>query len=304
MAAAARAAHLIVDGEPQIFADTLAYALLGDRAEELVGYHRAHGTHLVLAGARAAALTRSRYTEDRLTGAIGRGLTQYVILGAGLDSYAYRSSPADQAPADQAGATTGQVRLPTEQPQAAAAQVRVFEVDHPDTQRWKRRLLEDAGIVVPGTVTFVPVDFETDSPLDSLIENGFDPSRPALVSWLGVIMYLTREAIGQTLAMIGGLAPGTEVIADYMLPEDLRDETGQAYVEAVMPVSAEGGEPWLTFLGPKDMSSLLEEHGFDVIEHVSQRDVVDASLWIRSDALRPVGLSLLTRARVIAASGR
>ncbi|MEV7964872.1 SAM-dependent methyltransferase [Sphaerisporangium sp. NPDC088356] len=271
MAAAARAAHLIVDDEPKIFADTLAYELLGDRAEELVGYHRAHGTHLVLSGARAAAVTRSRYTEDRLAEAIRGGIDQYVILGAGLDSYAYRAEP--------------------------AGQVRVFEVDHPATQRWKRRKLEDAGIAAPGAVTFVPLDFETESLLDHLVHHGFDPSRPAFVSWLGVTMYLTREAIGQTLAVIGGLAPGTEVVADSMLPEDLRDEAGQAYVEAVMPVSAGGGEPWLTFLGPDGMASLLKEHGFDVMGHARQRDAVDAALWNRSDTLRPQDLSLLTHAR-------
>jgi O-methyltransferase involved in polyketide biosynthesis len=90
-AAAARAAHLIVDNEPVIFADTLAQAMLGERAEELISYHRAHGTHPVLAGARAQVTCRSRYAEDRLAEAIGRGIGQYVLLGAGLDSFAYRS---------------------------------------------------------------------------------------------------------------------------------------------------------------------------------------------------------------------
>jgi methyltransferase (TIGR00027 family) len=271
-AAAARAAHLIVDDHPRIFADTLAYKLLGDRAEEFIGYHHAYGSHLVLVGARAAVITRSRYTEDRLAEGMARGIAQYVILGAGLDSFAYRSKSADQ--------------------------VRVFEVDHPATQQWKRRLLEGAGIATPSTVTFVPLDFENEPLLDRLLDNGFDPSLPAFVSWLGVSMYLTREAIGQTLATISGFAPGTEVVVDYMLPEDLRDEAGQAYADAVMPVAAEHGEPWLTFLSSKDMSFLLEERGFDVIEHVGQRDTIDAALWERSDALRPLVLPLLTHARV------
>ncbi len=272
MAAAARAAHLIVDDSPPIFADTLAYALLGDRAEELVNYHRAHGTHPVLSGARAAAVVRSRYTEDRLAAAARRGIGQYVILGAGLDSYAYRPG--------------------------RAPQVRVFEVDHPDTQKWKRQVLGEEGLAIPDTVTFVPFDFEAGSPLDRLVHHGFDPARPAFVSWLGVTMYLSREAIGHTLAVIGGLAPGTELVADSMLPEELRDEAGQVYVQAVMPVSAEGGEPWLTFLGPEDMSSLLAEHGLEVVEHARQREAVDAPLWTRTDALRPSALSLLTHARV------
>src|SRR4051812_31075022 len=122
MAAAARAAHLLVDSPPVIFADTLAYAMLGPRAEELLSYHRNHGSHLVLAGARAAVLTRSRYTEDRVA-----GFPQYVVLGAGLDTYAAR--------------TPGR---------------RVFEVDHPDTQSWKR------AVGVPSTAVHVPVDLEKD----------------------------------------------------------------------------------------------------------------------------------------------
>jgi methyltransferase (TIGR00027 family) len=111
-AAAARAAHLVVDGSPKIFTDSLAAALLLDRADELLAYHRTHGGHPVLSGARTQVVTRSRYTEDRLAESVQRGAGQYVILGAGLDSFAYRS--------------------------ALAARVRVFEVDHPATQAWKR----------------------------------------------------------------------------------------------------------------------------------------------------------------------
>lgn len=122
-AAAARAAHLIVDDEPRIFADTLAEAMLGERAEEFIAYHRAHGTHPVLAGARAQVTCRSRYTEDRLARGIEHGIGQYVLLGAGLDSFAYRSP--------------------------LAGRVRVFEVDHPVTQEWKRQVA--AGSVAGAT---------------------------------------------------------------------------------------------------------------------------------------------------------
>ncbi|GAA0382497.1 SAM-dependent methyltransferase [Microbispora corallina] len=268
-AAAARAAHLIVDDEPLIFRDTLAYRLLGDLAETLVGYHRAKGTHPVLVGARAAVVTRSRYTEDLLEEG---GFAQYVILGAGLDTFAYRSP--------------------------LAGRVRVFEVDHPSSQRWKRGLLEAAGVPVPPSLAFVPVDLEAGSPLDALVAGGFDPAVPALVGWLGVTMYLTREAIGRTLDTVAGLAPGTEIVLDYMLPEGLRDAAGQAYVEAVAPVAAERGEPWLTFLSPEEMSSLLREHGLEVVRHSGQRDSVDPALWDRSDALRPSHLSVHARARV------
>jgi methyltransferase (TIGR00027 family) len=265
-AAAARAAHLLVDEAPPIFSDTLAYTLMGDRAEEFVSYHRIHGSHPVLAGARAAAATRSRYTEDLL----GDGVTQYVILGAGLDTFAYRSGGG----------------------------IRVFEVDHPATQRWKRRLLADSGTAIPDTVTYVPVDLEHDSPAHGLVENGFDRSRPALVSWLGVVMYLTREAIGETLAMVAGFAPGTQIVLDYILPADLRDAAGEEYATLVAPVAAERGEPWLSYFGPAEMATLLEEHGFDVVEQVGQREAVAPALWERTDALRPHRLSMIARAAV------
>ncbi len=271
-AAAARAAHLIVDNVPWIFVDVTASALLGDRADELIGFHRAHGTHIVLSGARAQVTCRARYTEDRLARNVRRGVTQYVILGAGLDSFAYRSE--------------------------LAGQVRVFEVDYPATQDWKRRRLSAAQITVPSAVTFVPVDFETDSLAGRLVHGGFDPSRPALVSWLGVTMYLTRGAISEIFATIGGFAPVTEVIVDYMLPAGMRDAAGTTYVELVTPVAAQRGEAWLSFFTPGEMSALLEQHGFESVEHVRQRDAVDAAAWDRSDSLRPFALSVLAQATV------
>jgi methyltransferase (TIGR00027 family) len=272
-AAAARAAHLIVDDAPLIFTDELAAAMLGDQAEHLISFHRAHAAHPILSGARAQVTCRSRYTEDCLARGVRGGVTQYVILGAGLDSFGYRS--------------------------ALAGQVRVFEVDHPATQRWKRQQLAAARIEVPGSVTFVPADLETESLADCLIRCGFDHSSPALISWLGVTMYLSRPAIGQTLAVIGDFAPGTELIADYMLPAGLRDAAGDAYARAVMPVSAEHGEPWLSLLAPGEMSSLLEDNGLGRVAHVRQRDAVSAELWDRSDSLRPAGLSQLARAIVL-----
>jgi methyltransferase (TIGR00027 family) len=271
-AAAARAAHLIVDAPPFIFADVVASALLGDRAGELIGYHRDHASHPVLSAARAQVICRSRYAEGHLARAAARGLGQYVILGAGLDSFGYRS--------------------------ALAGQVRVFEVDHPATQRWKREALAAARIPVPPAVTFVPADITAGSLTGLLVAAGFDPAQPALVSWLGVTMYLSRDAIGRALTAIGALAPGSELIADYMLPAALRDEAGNSYAELVGPVIAERGEPWLTFLAPDEASALLAKHGLEPAEHVRQRDAVDAALWNRSDSLRPIELSVLTRATV------
>src|SRR6266498_860248 len=212
-AAAARAAHLVVDSEPFIFRDPIAMALLGDRADEMVGYHRARGDHIVLSGTRAQVTTRSRYTEQRLAELARRGLRQYVILGAGLDSFAYRSP--------------------------LVGQLRVFEADHPATQRWKRALLTAAQIAPPDALTFVGVDLEAAPLAERLAAEGLDPSTPALVSWLGVSFYLTPEAVAATLAAIGGLAPGTELVVEYALPPGLRDATGRAYAEFALTVAEE-----------------------------------------------------------------
>lgn len=272
-AAAARAAHLIVDDAPCIFSDPVAEALLGERAAELLSYHRGQATHPILSAARAEVTCRSRFAEDRLAEAVARGVRQYVLLGAGLDSFGYRS--------------------------ALAGQLRVFEVDHPGTQEWKLAALAAAGIEVPAGVTLVAADLRTATLTAALSAAGFEAGQLAVVSWLGVIMYLSRTAIGSTLASLRGFAAGSEVIADYMLPESLRDAAGDSFVSQVGAVAAERGEPWLTFLSPDDMGGLLAEHGFGAIEHASQRDSVPAQLWDRTDSLRPISLSMVCRATLV-----
>ncbi|WP_432841220.1 class I SAM-dependent methyltransferase [Dactylosporangium sp. CA-092794] len=257
MAAAARAAHLIVDGEPHVFVDSLAGALLGEQAEELLQYHRLHGEHPVLAGARAQVVCRGRYAEDTLRGS---GYEQYVVLGAGLDSYAYRASDG----------------------------VRVFEVDRAATQRYKRNALRTAGI--PEAAAYVPADFERDDLLEGLVAHGFDPRRPAVVGWLGVTMYLTEAAIERTVAAVARLGAGTILVLDHMVPEADRDAAGQAYVEAVGPVNAQHGEPWLSFLSPAGLAALLARHGMRA-EHTNQHEI----LGERTDALRPSNLAWITR---------
>lgn len=271
-AAAARAAHLIVDQPPRIFTDHLAKPLLGEQAGEFISYHRAHGGHLVLSAARAQVTCRSRYTEDQLAGAAARDITQYVILGAGLDSFAYRAPH--------------------------PARVQVFEVDHPATQEWKREQLAKVGIPIPAGTAFVPADFEHDSLASRLCAAGFDRGQPALISWLGVTMYLTRPAIGRTIEELSAFAPGTELITDYMLPPGLRDADGQQYADLVGPVAAQRGEPWRTCLTPDEMSGLLQAHGFGRTRQISQQDSISASLWARSDPLHPIRLSMLAHATI------
>ena len=271
-AAAARAAHLIVDQEPWIFADGLAAQLLGEQAEELISYHKLHGTHPVLAGARVQVTCRSRYTEDALSRAVSRGVGQYVILGAGLDSFAYRAG--------------------------LAGRVRVFEVDHPATQDWKRRALAAAQVPVPEAVTFVAADLATDSLAGPLLAAGFATAAPALVSWLGVTMYLTPDAVADIMTAVGRLAPGTELVADYMLPAGLRDEAGAVYGELVAQAAAERGEPWLSCFAPGEMADMARRAGFREVRNVRQRDAIPAGLWQRPDSLRPAALAVLCHGAV------
>ncbi|GAA0924619.1 SAM-dependent methyltransferase [Streptomyces thermoalcalitolerans] len=272
MAAAARAAHLVVDRPPLIFSDTLAEALLGDQAEELLGYHRAYGDQLVLAAARAQAVCRSRCTEERVGRAVRSGVRQYVILGAGLDTFAHRSE--------------------------LAGRVRVFEVDHRATQEDKKDRLAAAGIPVPGNVAYVPLDFEREDLTSSLCAHGFDPGRPSVVAWLGTSMYLTAEAVAGTLDALGAFAPGTQLVMDYLLPEGLRDATARQYVDAVASFATERGEPWRTFLTPDDLDARLTACGFETVAHIRQHEMVDAALWDRQDALVPLDLSRIAHARI------
>jgi methyltransferase (TIGR00027 family) len=216
---------------------------------------------------------RSRYAEDRLAAAVAAGMRQYVLLGAGVDTFVYGSP--------------------------LAGQIRIYEVDHIGTQEWKRSALAAAEIEITPGVTFVAADPGSDSLTDALTAAGFDFSAPAVISWLGVTMYLDRRAISQALAAISRCAPGTELVVDYMLPQApqaLRDEAGNDYAELI----TERGEPWLSFRSPGEMDALLAENGFSGAAQVRRRDCVPASLWDRTDSLRPIELSMIASARMCA----
>jgi methyltransferase (TIGR00027 family) len=271
-AAASRAAHLLVDTEPFIFEDRMAGRLLDEQGEAMIPYHRASGSHPVLAGTRLAVTTRSRYSEEHLAAAVARGIDQYVILGAGLDSFAYRSP--------------------------LATRLRVFELDAPPTQEWKRERLASAGIAALGDVTFVPIDFRTEPVIDRLTAAGFSAARPAFVSWLGVSFYLDEQDIRKTLGALGTLARRSELVMDYVLTPELRDADGEIYAGFAKPVSAQSGEPWLSEFTPERMAELLADAGFNVVEQRGQRSAIDESLWKRSDGLKPSELWMIARARM------
>jgi methyltransferase (TIGR00027 family) len=241
-AAAHRAAHQVLEGS-SVFVDPLAVRILGDDAATL-GVDA--GEHPSRRAMRSFIAARSRFAEDALGDAYARGLRQLVILGAGLDTFAYRNPHAE---------------------------LRVFEVDHPATQAWKRQRLVEAGIEVPGSLTFAPVDFQRDTLAEKLNIAGLDPGQSAFFTWLGVVPYLTEEAAFATLAAIGARSPGTQVVFDYAdPPSTLPEPSRRAHMLRAARV-AELGEPWLCYFEPGALKSRLAELGFSEVEDLGPLEI-------------------------------
>lgn len=233
-AAAYRAIHQTLEGGV-IFRDPFAARILDD---ETRGGLDDMASDLSLRPMRLMIAARSRFSEETLAACVARGVRQVVVLGAGLDTFSLRNPHAG---------------------------IRVFEVDYPATQAWKRERLEQAGLAVPDTLTFAPVDFERQSLADGLAAAGFRADRSAFFQWLGVVPYLTREAISQTLDFIAAV-PESEVVFDYGEPFENYAEERRANVMAVAERAAARGEPWLSQFDPAEMSDLLRKAGFGVIE--------------------------------------
>ncbi|MBZ5525937.1 MAG: SAM-dependent methyltransferase [Acidobacteriia bacterium] len=235
-AAAYRAAHQVLE-QGRIFADPLALRILGEDAETVARKAEEQPSGR---GLRIFIAARTRFTEDSLAASVERGVRQLVVLGAGLDTFAYRSP--------------------------LRARLRIFEVDHPATQEWKRQRLGEAAIPIPDSLTFAPIDFEHQTLAGGLAAAGFDRAQQTFFSWLGVVPYLTEEAVMSTLAFIASLPNGAHVVFDYSDPPALlsgetlvRHEKRAAYV-------AELGEAWLSHFEADDLRTRLAAFGFSEIE--------------------------------------
>jgi len=264
-----RAAHQIVD-RPHVFHDPLALTILGaDAARDLEGDPSRFNTSARL---RAFVAARSRYAEDELAAAFQRGVREYVLLGAGLDTFAYRNSHAG---------------------------LRVFEVDHPATQAWKRKQIQAAGIAIPESLTFVPVDFEKQTLAEALPQSGFSKHQPGFFSWLGVVPYLTAQAARTTLAFIGGLPPNSGVVFDYAVPPDSLGPRARAAFDELAARVARAGEPFQLFFEPADLAAMLRSLGFNYIEDLDGAEIDRRYFSDRSDGLSASGgLGRLVSARV------
>ena len=254
-----RAAHQLYD-RPLVFTDPLAVRMLGDAYAEQLSRTPRQGGRPWSVGLRAYLVARSRYAEDALGVAVSGGVRQYVLLGAGLDTFAYRNT---------------------------FAGLRVFEVDHPATQQWKRELLVSSEIEIPESLRFVPVDFELDSLEEQLAACGFDREAPAFLSWLGVVPYLTLAAFRSTLAFVAGLAPGTGVALDYGQPRAVLPPQEQLAHDSLAARVEQSGEPFRLFFRPQEMAAELEQ--FDRIEDVGRVEINARYFAGRADGLEVRG---------------
>ncbi len=235
-AAAHRAAHQVLE-QGRIFSDPLALPILGAYADAVVREAAEHPSRLRM---RLFIALRTRFAEDAISAAVARDVRQIVILGAGLDTYAYR--------------------CPFSGP------VRIFEVDHPATQSWKRQLLFAAAIPQPASLTFAPIDFEHQTLARGLAAAGFDPSLPTFFTWLGVVPYLTEAAVWSTLEFIANLPAAAHVVFDYSDPPETFSLELRAAHEIRAARVASLGEAWLTYFHPEQLHARLNSLGFSEIE--------------------------------------
>jgi methyltransferase (TIGR00027 family) len=261
-----RAAHQLVD-HPPVLVDPIAVRLIGsDYPRDLE-----RASHAVARDFRAYLAARSRFAEDHLAQAVAAGVRQYVVLGAGLDTFAYRNP------------------FPS---------LRVFEADFPATQQGKREMLAAAAIETPRNLTFVPLDFEHRTLLDSLRDCGFDAAEPAFFSWLGVAPYLTLDAFRSSLAAIAQLPAGTGVAFDYSLPPETLTPERRAMFDRLAERVAAAGEPLQLFFTPQEINSELRRSGFRRIEQVDLEGLNALYFRDRADGLRlsPVRIGMLAAA--------
>jgi methyltransferase (TIGR00027 family) len=263
-----RAAHQLAD-PPAILNDPIAVRLIGnDFARDLD-----RAMEKVARDFRAFMAARSRYTEDRLADAVANGVAQYVVLGAGLDTFAYRNP------------------FPS---------LQVFEVDFPATQEWKRELLLKAGIDPPQSLTFLPLDFEHKALAVGLAEGGFDVRQPAFFGWLGVVPYLTFEAFRATLRDVAHLPSGTGICFDYAFPPETLSPKRRLVFDLLAQRVAAAGEPFQLFFTPEQIESELRGQGFHRVEQADSDRLNELYFRERADGLRlsPAGLAMLATAWV------
>jgi methyltransferase (TIGR00027 family) len=255
-----RAMHVQVDPPPHVIEDEIGLKLVApddgwrDRPDMDPQFTRPF---------RASIVARARFIEDLVVEQAGYGVGQYVILGAGLDTFAQRRSE-------------------------IASRLRVFEVDRPGPQAWKRQRLIELGYGNPQWLRFVPVDFEAgDAGWERLAEAGFDASRSAIVASTGVSMYLTKDAIAATLRQVAALATRSTLAMTFLLPLELADSEVRPGLELAEKGARASGTPFISFFTPSEILRLAREAGFKEVQHVSAATLTRRYFAGRTDGLRP-----------------
>ncbi|MGN7104964.1 class I SAM-dependent methyltransferase [Ralstonia holmesii] len=255
-----RALHVHSDAPPHVLEDEVGLKLLDP---EPGWQQRGDMDPQFTRPFRASIVARARFIEDLVIEQAARGLSQYVILGAGLDSFAQRRPD-------------------------VASRMTVFEVDQPGPQAWKRQRLEELGFGVPHWLRFVPVDFEArESWQDALVAAGFDTGRPAIVVSTGVSMYLSKEANAATLRQVASLAPGSMLAMTFLLPLEMADPDVRPGLEMAEKGARASGTPFISFFTPPEIFALARENGFRDAQHISADMLTDRYFAGRADGLRP-----------------
>jgi methyltransferase (TIGR00027 family) len=256
-----RALHAQIDAPPLIFEDEVGLRLIAPAA----GWRSRPDMDADFTKPfRASIVARARFIEDLLVEQVERGVSQYVILGAGLDTFAQR------------------------RPEMGSSGLKVFEIDRPGPQAWKRQRLIEVGFGVPDWLRFVPVDFEAgDNWWERLKSSGFDVSQPAVVASTGVSMYLSNEANAATLRQIAALAPGSLLAMTFLLPLELADPEVRPGLERAEQGARASGTPFISFFTPTEMLSLARDAGFREARHVSAVALTERYFAGRTDGLRP-----------------
>jgi methyltransferase (TIGR00027 family) len=251
-----RAAHQLLD-RPKVLDDPLALRIIGmEAAEALRSNPKEH--HAFSRAFRAFMAARSRYAEDELACAVAHGVRQYVVLGAGLDTFAYRNPHLG---------------------------LQVFEVDHPATQDWKREQLRAAGIAIPAALTFVPIDFERQTLAEGLRQSAFDAGAAAFFSWLGVTPYLTRDACMTTLSFVAKTPAGSGVVFDFAVDPALLNPGQRQALDALSERVARYGEPFQLFFDPGKLQDELKGMGFHRTEFLQGKELNARYFKDREDGL-------------------
>lgn len=255
-----RALHVLSDPPPHVLDDEIGLKLVAPDAD---WRSRPDMDLQRTSPFRASIVARARFIEDLVEERLAHGVTQYVILGAGLDTFAQRKPE-------------------------MASKLKVFEVDQPGPQAWKRQRLIDLGYGIPDGLRLVPVDFEAgDSWWEKLAAAGFDASQPAIVASTGVSMYLTKDAILATLRQVAALAPGSILGMTFLLPLELADPAVRPGLEMAEKGARASGTPFISFFTPPEIMALARESGFRDARHISAATLAQRYFANRKDGLRP-----------------